>query len=387
MTTITSRNAVGVGAATLIGLLLGVCPLSADLNLGPEEFVTAGGTDIDVPGYSVPSLTHWDGDDLEDLIVGEGGGGYPGKVRVYLNVGTAQAPLFSDYLHAQSEGADLVCAASGCMGIFPRVVYWDADDRKDLLAGLADGRIMIFLNVGTDDEPTFDGGTFLQVGEPGAKVDIQVLARATPSAVDWDNDGRKDLVTGSYLGLIHIFINEGTDTAPDFRTERYALADGWELSVPSARSSPVVCDLDDDGKKDLLTGNTEGQLLFYANVGTDEEPTFSDFVMVESDGVAIDLPDTPRSRPSVCDWTGDGLVDVLIGAADGKVHLYRGVCAADLDGDGATELTDLAILLAAYGTSTGDPHFNPVADLDGDAYVGASDLAILLASYGCNEVR
>jgi hypothetical protein len=83
--------------------------------------------------------------------------------------------------------------------------------------------------------------------------------------------------------------------------------------------------LNGDGKKDILTGDTEGQLLFYSNVGTDAAPIFSDYVLVESNGTPIDLLGQSRSRPFVCDWTGDGYLDVLIGAGDGKVYLYQGI--------------------------------------------------------------
>jgi len=124
--------------------------------------------------------------------------------------------------------------------------------------------------------------------------------------------------------VVNVFLNEGTDTAPDFRSLISAKEDGSDLEVPFSRSSPVVLDLDDDGKKDLLSGNTYGHLLFYSNTGTDTEPSFSGYVHVESDGVPIDLAGY-RSRPSVVDWTGDGLLDVLIGTSDGKVHLYQGV--------------------------------------------------------------
>jgi hypothetical protein len=84
-------------------------------------------------------------------------------------------------------------------------------------------------------------------------------------------------------------------------------------------------DLDGDGNKDLLTGNTNGELLFYKNVGTDATPTFSGYSRITSQGIPIDLAGTPRSRPFVCDWTGDGHLDLLVGAGDGKVHLYQGV--------------------------------------------------------------
>lgn len=380
-----NRNTAFVcnSATLLVLLLVATVPVAAHLELGPEELVQAGGADIVVLGYSVPSFAHWDGDNLKDLIVGEGGVSGDAKVRVYLNVGTEENPQFSDYFYAQSDGSDLAVPAAGCLGVFPRVVYWDTDGCKDLLAGRADGRVMIFLNTGTDEDPVFDAGTFLQVGEPGSKTDIDVGARATSTVVDWDNDARKDLVVGALDGKVHIFLNEGTDTEPDFRTEQLAQQNGADLVVPSSRSSPVIRDLDDDDKKDLLSGNTNGQLLFYANTGTDADPTFSGHVMVESDGVPIDLPGTPRSRPFVCDWTDDGLPDVLIGAGDGKVHLYQNRCPGDVDQDSDTDLADLAELLAAYGTVIGDPDYNPAADFDDDGDVDLSDLALLLAWYGC----
>ena len=58
-------------------------------------------------------------------------------------------------------------------------------------------------------------------------------------------------------------------------------------------------------------------------------------------------------------------------------------CPGDVDGDGDTDLSDLAALLAAYGSTTGDPSYNPDADFDGDGDVDLSDLAFLLADYGC----
>jgi hypothetical protein len=205
------------------------------------------------------------------------------------------------------------------------MVYWDSDGRKDLLVGRSDGTVSIYLNTGTDSAPVFDGGTGLQFGSSGSKGNIDVGSRACPTVVDWDNNGAKDLVVGALDGKMHIFLNSGSDTSPDFTFETLAQENGLDLSVPSSRSSPVVMDLDGDGKKDLLAGNTNGQLLFYSNVGTDASPLFSGYDFVESDGVDIDLAGTPRSRPYVGDWTGDGYLDVLIGAADGKVHLYQGV--------------------------------------------------------------
>ncbi len=51
-------------------------------------------------------------------------------------------------------------------------------------------------------------------------------------------------------------------------------------------------------------------------------------------------------------------------------------CPADLDGDGVVSGSDLAALLAAWGTK------GPIGDLDGDGTVGGADLASLLAAWG-----
>ncbi len=262
------------------------------------------------------------------------------------------------------------------------MVHWDEDARKDLLIGQSDGKLNLFLNIGTDASPTFDGGTFLQVGPAGSKVDMDVTSRATPTMPDWNNDGNKDLIVGDLYGNIHVFLNEGTHDAPDFVSETYIQEDGANLAVPGIRASPVIYDLDWDGKKDLLTGNTTGELLFYSNVGTDAAPTFSGYVLLDADGVAIDLPGSYRSRPSVCDWTGDGLIDVLIGYGDGgsggngKVRLYQGVpLPGDFNGDGLVDDYDLDRFATCFTGEDGGP-LPPacvLGDFDGDDDVDCAD--------------
>ncbi len=371
-----------VVSAVIIAPNNGFCDDSL-LNLGPEELVKANGIDIYVGTYSVPSFVDWDNDNLKDLVIGTGSG----YVRVYLNDGAESAPSFSDYFYAQSNGANLYCPPSGCLGCFPRVVYWDADARKDLLVGQADGTVKVFLNVGTDTDPNFDGGTFLQVGQPGAKTNIDVEYRATPCVVDWNNDEKKDLVVGALNGKIHIFINEGTDTEPDFLTKTFAKENGSDLVVLTQRSSPDVFDADFDGKKDLLVGDTNGRLLFYSNVGTDSAPTFSGYSLVESAGVDIDLPSS-RSRPFVCYWTGDGYFgpidaypDVLIGASDGQVHLYQGIPEiGDLDGDGRVDFADFASF-AIYWRQTNCGECGGADLANDDGKVGLDDLRQFAANW------
>ena len=307
---------------------------AGQLNLGPQELVSTTGGPIAVPGYSVPSLVDWNADGRQDLLVGEGGAWETPAIRLYLNVGTASAPQFDTFTYVVADGTAITyngpncssCLLGACLGLYPRFVDFDADGLKDLVVGQSDGTVGLYVNEGTAAAPVFGAGGLIQIGQPGSKADLYVGGgRATPNVVDWNADGKKDLIGGGLSGQIHVFLNEGTDAAPDFRAETRAQDAGGNLVVPSDRSSPHVFDANGDGRKDFLAGNTDGQLLLYLNENTDAAPIFSSPVMVEAGGAAIDLPGTPRSRPFVCDWTGDGLPDVLVGSGDGTVGLYQGV--------------------------------------------------------------
>ena len=66
--------------------------------------VKVGEAFIDVKiGHAAPLFTDFDGDGLEDLLVGQFG---EGKLRIYRNVGTKGEPKFTEHKLFQAEGAD-----------------------------------------------------------------------------------------------------------------------------------------------------------------------------------------------------------------------------------------------------------------------------------------
>jgi len=107
-------NLAGAVAFCAAILVLSPGQVVGQLSLGGEQIVQAGGADIDVTGYSVPSYVDWDNDGRLDLIIGEGPtAAAEGKVRVYLNIGTSSQPAFSTFFYAQADGVDLAVAGSG----------------------------------------------------------------------------------------------------------------------------------------------------------------------------------------------------------------------------------------------------------------------------------
>lgn len=329
------KRVVSYRTACALVMSLALSSGASAMDFGAEQIVQAGGADLTVGRFAMPIFQDWNSDGLPDLIVGEGvfvGSSSLGKVRVYLNGGTPGAPAYSGWSYAQAAGSDLQVDSLGCVTAGPRIVDWDADGRKDLIVSRSDGRATLFLNSNTDASPAFDAGTFIQVGLAGAKVDLDVGARSAVDVVDWNNDGLWDLVFGDQGSRIRIYLNEGLAGSPDFQDVLFAQDGAGDLYVPGGRSVPSVFDWDGDGKKDLLSGNTGGELYLYSNVATDASPAFNGGVMCTSLGTVIDIDvgivDSVRSRPFVCDWNNDGLMDVLVGAGDGtdgKAYLYLGV--------------------------------------------------------------
>ena len=61
--------------------------------------------------------------------------------------------------------------------------------------------------------PELEEGVYIQ----GANGPLTVNYFTTPSVIDWNNDGKKDLLVGQFTsGNIWLFLNQGTDARPAF---------------------------------------------------------------------------------------------------------------------------------------------------------------------------
>ena len=276
-----------------------------------------------IPGeaFTVPMRADMNGDQLADLVVGVKTSAGTGKIRIYYNTGSQESPRFEASQFLQADGSDLEVPASGCLGVYPRVFDWNRDGLSDLVLGHADGTISWAANIGSAETPVF--GSFFAVQVIG--TDLDVGDRATFDIVDWSNDGRYDLIVGNLAGDIQVLLNQA-DTGPALFASLDSVrdADGMAINVAGGRASISVVDLDADGKNDIVAGNTDGQLVYYRNIGTDASPRLVAGEMLVADSGVIDLDGTPRSRPFATDYNGDGLTDLLVGSQDGMVRLYLG---------------------------------------------------------------
>jgi hypothetical protein len=126
---------------------------------------------------------------------------------------------------------------------------------------------------------------------------------------------------GALDGKIRVYLNDASSGAPNLQSARLVQLGSSDLLVPNGRSCPLVWDIDGDGKQDLLSGNTDGQICLYLNVGTAADPKFESMQYLQADGQAINIG-AQRSRMCLADMNGDGLQDILSGGADGLVRCY-----------------------------------------------------------------
>ncbi len=206
------------------------------------------------------------------------------------------------------------------MGAFPQIADWNEDGKNDLLVGDTNGNITLFTNTGTNINPVLAKSGFIQAG--GKTLDVG--SRATPVVVDWNNDGKKDLLSGNSSGNILLYLNVGSNAAPVFNTSTYLTAGG--STIIHFESCCEVCDLDMDGKKDLLVGDYTGNIYFYSNTGTDADPAFSSGVLLQAGSSNLDV--SYYARFDAVDWDEDGDRDLVVGEWDANVYLFLNTSGA-----------------------------------------------------------
>ena len=154
---------------------------------------------INAGNASTVFAVDWDADNDLDLVLGD----IAGNVQLITNQGTLAQPKYGkpEVLElgsvARNRGGD-----SG-----PIVADWNADEKNDLIVPFGDGSVVWFQNVGSKVEPKFDEGTEL-VRESGFGFDFSKFepgmwgARVKVCAIDWNSDGRLDLLVGDRSGKV-----------------------------------------------------------------------------------------------------------------------------------------------------------------------------------------
>lgn len=200
----------------------------------------------------------------------------------------------------------------------PKISMFDWNKRgvPDLIIGNYTGDIVMVDNTGSPSAPVFPQPTnYAKVRVPlGEKPWGNLFA---PCSYDWNKDGKPDLLIGegSYsANAVYILFNQSSASEPKFvETERYYLCygDGRE------QLTPTVVDYNGDGEPDVLIGDRLGTVGAYVNPGNwkpgTELPLYEMITFGNAKNVGTGV------APHACDYNGDGLFDLLLGKANGRI--------------------------------------------------------------------
>ncbi|MEO0071562.1 MAG: FG-GAP-like repeat-containing protein [candidate division WOR-3 bacterium] len=194
---------------------------------------------------------------------------------------------------------------------------WNSDGELDVVSGDREGYFNVFIRQGGELTGYYQ---YKLMDSTVLKVD----ANSHPAVIDWNGDGKKDLILGSQTGYIYFYPNQTSDTWPMFQDYSYLEVRGSPIN--RYRVNPYIFDLDRDTIYDLICGADDGYILFYKNVGTNATPVF---LFPETLRATDETPiqPSPTSYGSRCAfgyWNSDTLPDFLLSGYDGTVDLYLG---------------------------------------------------------------
>ncbi len=182
--------------------------------------------------------------------------------------------------------------------------------------------IWLYLNTGTEEEPFYELATksFLQNDM------IDVGTGAYPYFCDINNNGKTDLIIGTVGDIISTYYHYGT-----LKTERAAKITSF---TNIGKNENVVLQLNSNDFGNLsklkvsyltptaadINGDNKIEYIFGS---ADGKILFADNSLNITDSNFIDF-DLPNPTPHLFDVNNDGIYDLIVGHKDGKLSFYKG---------------------------------------------------------------
>ena len=272
---------------------------------------------IDLGRNTIPLLTDIDNDGDSDLIVGTGGE-YELPIPPE-TVGNYRATVWLFENVGNTETPSFIYRSDniGDLQVLnlkyfsPAALDFNGDGKKDILVGLSNGGFRLLLN-------NSSAGNFSFALQPENTISSDAGEFSSPDFFDVNDDGLLDLISGSRSGTMKVFLNTGTSAIPIFpaspNIEEWGNVETVEEGVSNnGYSNPCVINY--QGTNYLISGSERGTV--HSWLITDE--TF-----IPLDSVVANIDEGNLTEITIGNLNNDQYPDLITGNARGGLNLYLG---------------------------------------------------------------
>ncbi len=331
----------------------------------PPRYFQQEASDLKCGALATPVAFDWDGDGDFDILCGN----TAGYIEFFENRSGKgiELPKWAAPVRLEVDGQPLRILAGPngsiqgpaeakwgytCLS----VADWDSDGLPDIVFNSIWGKIEWCKNIGTRQQPKLSSPQSIEVAwpddvpkpswtwwEPGPG-ELVTQWRTTPIATDWTEDGLTDLVVLDHEGYLTLLRRARRDDRLVLLPPQRVIY-GDNLSVTDSRHKVTddnpgplrlnngragasgrrklwIADWDGDGQLDILANSTSANFLKQSRIENDQDGGQRWFF--EDRGVVVSKNIQGHSTsPTVVDFNADGVVDLLVGAEDGRLYYKR----------------------------------------------------------------
>ena len=312
----------------------------------PPVYFKQQADEVKFGALSTPVGFDWDGDGDEDIICGNTAG-YIAFIE-NLSGPKVERPRWAapQRLEAAGKTLRIIAGPNGSIqgpcerkwGYTTQTVGdWDHDGLPDVVVNSILGKVVWYRNIGTRKAPKLAAAQPINVEWRGEQPALKwgwmrpcgkallTQWRTTPVVVDWNRDGLNDLLMLDHEGYLMLFprlkrggkllLHEPQRIFETHNPFGYVRLNS-KTAGGSGRRKLCVADWDGDGRLDVLANSPNAEL--WQNVA-DREGMYK---LLNRGTIFKRNISSHTTSPTVVDWNGDDVPDLLVGAEDG--YLYYG---------------------------------------------------------------